>query len=150
MKWLDFHRIPPDGVIEDVPLDAAGLFLILEMEDVAVVVDAKYKRHWEELQEHGWQGQDEDLREQHRTDLLQILAYANLVPTKQVVCCLVYPCSAPTWESLARRGRLFHCSELPNRGRRICVCLTAIPMSAATERIAAPLSEKLRSARSIQ
>lgn len=92
-----------------------------------MVVDAKYKRHWEELQEHGWQGQDEDLREQHRTDLLQILAYANLVPTKQVVCCLVYPCSAPTWESLARRGRLFHCSELPNRGRRICVCLTAIP-----------------------
>lgn len=115
-----------------------------------MVVDAKYKRHWEELQEHGWQGQDEDLREQHRTDLLQILLYANLVPTKQVVCCLVYPCSAPTWESLARRGRLFHCSELPNRGRRICVCLTAIPMSAATERIAAPLSEKLRSARSIQ
>jgi broad-specificity NMP kinase len=28
------------------------------MEDVAVVVDAKYKRHWEELQEHGWQGQE--------------------------------------------------------------------------------------------
>ena len=54
--------------------------LILEMEDVAVVVDAKYKRHWEDLQEHGWQGQDEDLREQHRADLLQILAYANLVP----------------------------------------------------------------------
>ena len=49
-----------------------------------MVVDAKYKRHWEELQEHGWQRQDEDLRERHRTDLLQILAYANLVPTKQV------------------------------------------------------------------
>ncbi len=124
--------------------------LILEMEEVAVIVDAKYKRHWEELQERGWRGQDDDLREQHRADLLQILAYANLVSSKQVICCLVYPCSMPTWESLARRGRLFHCSELPKRGRRTHVWLTAIPMSAATDRIAAPLSEKLRFARSIQ
>jgi hypothetical protein len=124
--------------------------LILEMDDVAVIVDAKYKRHWEELQEHGWRGQDDDFREQHRADLLQILAYANLVPTKQVVCCLVYPCATPTWESLARRGLLFHCSELPNRGRRIHVWLTAIPMSAARDCLAAPLSEKLRSASSVQ
>jgi len=120
--------------------------LILEMEDVTVIVDAKYKRHWEELQEHGWRGQDDDLREQHRADLLQVLAYANLVSTKQVICCLVYPCSTPTWESLFRRGRLFHCSELPNRGRRIHVWLTALPMSAAGDHVASPFSEKLRSA----
>jgi hypothetical protein len=119
--------------------------LILEMEGVSVIVDAKYKRHWEELQERAWGGQDDDFREQHRADLLQILAYANLVSSKEVICCLVYPCSAPTWESLARRGRLFHCSELPNRGRRIHVWLTAIPMSAAGDRIATPLTEKLRS-----
>jgi hypothetical protein len=118
--------------------------LILEMEDLAVIVDAKYKRHWEELQERGWRGQDDDLREQHRADLLQVLAYANLASTKQVVCCLVYPCSTPTWESLARRGRLFHCSELPNRGRRIRLWLTAIPMSAAADRVSSPFSEKLR------
>ena len=43
--------------------------------------------------------------------------------------------------ALARRGRLFHCSELPKRSRRTQVWLTAIPMSAATDRIAAPLSE---------
>lgn len=122
--------------------------LILEMEDISLIVDAKYKRHWEELQERGWRGQADDLREQHRADLLQVLAYANLVSTKQVVCCLVYPCSTATWESLARRGRLFHCSELPNRGRRIGVWLTAIPMSAAADRVASPFSEKVRSVRS--
>jgi hypothetical protein len=122
--------------------------LILEMEDFAVVVDAKYKRHWEELQERGWLGQDDDLREQHRIDLLQVLAYANLVSAKDVVCCLIYPCSTQTWESLARRDRLFHCSELPNRGRRIRVWLTAIPMSAAVDNIASRFSEKLRSVRS--
>ena len=123
--------------------------LILEMEDVAIIVDAKYKKHWEELQERGWRGQDDDLREQHRADLLQVLAYANLVSTKHVVCCLVYPCSSATWESLARRDRLFHCSELPNRGRSIQVWLSAIPMSAAAHGIATPFSEKLRSARSM-
>lgn len=124
--------------------------LILEMDKVAVIVDAKYKRHWEELQERGWRGQADDLRERHRADLLQILAYANLVSTRQVICCLVYPCSTLTWESLARRQRLFHCSELPNRGRQIHVWLTAIPMTAARDRIAASFVEKLRATRSTQ
>jgi McrBC 5-methylcytosine restriction system component len=121
--------------------------LILEKEDLAVIVDAKYKRHWEELQERPG-AQDEDLREQHRVDLLQVLAYANLVSQKEIICCLVYPCSLSTWESLARRDRLFHCSELPNRGRRIHVWLTAIPMSAAVAGVASAVSEKLRSVRS--
>jgi hypothetical protein len=118
--------------------------LILELENVTVIVDAKYKRHWEELQYGGWSGQPEELREQHRADLLQVLAYANLVSAREVICCLVYPCSLTTWESLVRRGRLFHQSELPNRGRRVRVWLTAIPMCAAAERVAAPFSAQLR------
>lgn len=122
--------------------------IILETDELSVIVDAKYKRHWEELQECGWRGQDDHLREQHRADLLQVLAYANLVSSKQVVCCLIYPCSTPTWESLARRGRLFHCSELPHRGRRIRVWLTAVPMSAAADRVAVPFTDKLRSIQS--
>ena len=65
-------------------------------------------------------------------------------------CCLLYPCSTSTWDSLVRRDRLFHCSELPNRGRRIHVWLSAVPMSAAADRIAAPFIDKLRSALSIR
>jgi 5-methylcytosine-specific restriction endonuclease McrBC regulatory subunit McrC len=121
---------------------------ILEMENAAVIVDAKYKRHWEELQEGGWHGQANDLREQHRVDLLQVLAYANLVSSREVVCCLVYPCSATTWESLVKRGRLFHKSELPNRGRRVRVWLTAVPMSAEAERIGSVFSGHLRGTQS--
>jgi 5-methylcytosine-specific restriction endonuclease McrBC regulatory subunit McrC len=113
-----------------------------------VVVDAKYKRHWEELQEGRWHERSDELREQHRADLLQVLAYANLVSNREVVCCLVYPCSLTTWESLARRGRLFHQSELPNRGRRVRVWLTAVPMSAAIERVTTPFHDQLRSLRS--
>jgi hypothetical protein len=122
--------------------------LILELGNAAIIIDAKYKRHWEELQDGGWGRQDDELREQHRADLLQVLAYANLVSARDVVCCLVYPCSMKTWESLARRRRLFHQSELPNRGRRIRVWLTAVPMSAAAERVASPFSDQLRSLRS--
>jgi 5-methylcytosine-specific restriction endonuclease McrBC regulatory subunit McrC len=115
------------------------------MENVTVIVDAKYKRHWEELQDGGWSGQTDELRERHRADLLQVLAYANLVGTRDVVCCLVYPCSMTTWESLVRRGRLFHQSELPNRGRRVRVWLTAMPMCVAAELVASPFQNQLRS-----
>jgi 5-methylcytosine-specific restriction endonuclease McrBC regulatory subunit McrC len=117
----------------------------LELENVTVIVDAKYKRHWEELQDGGWRGLADEVREHHRGDLLQILAYANLVSGREIVCCLVYPCTMTTWESLARRGRLFHQSELPNRGRRIRVWLTAMPMSAAAAEVAQLLSQQLRS-----
>ncbi|HEY1759654.1 MAG TPA: hypothetical protein VGG72_30045 [Bryobacteraceae bacterium] len=123
--------------------------LILELENVTVIVDAKYKRHWEELQDGGWRGLADEAREQHRADLLQVLAYANLVNTREVVCCLVYPCTMTTWESLARRGRLFHQSELPNRGRRIRLWLTAMPMCAASAQVAGPLSERIRSIQSL-
>jgi 5-methylcytosine-specific restriction endonuclease McrBC regulatory subunit McrC len=118
--------------------------LILELETAAIIVDAKYKRHWEELQDGGWRGQTEELREQHRLDLLQVLAYANLVSSRDVVCCLVYPCSATTWESLVKRGRLFHKSELPNRGRRVRVWLTGMPMAASADLIGSLFSDHIR------
>jgi hypothetical protein len=113
--------------------------LVLEMEGTAVIFDAKYKRHWEEMQDGGWHGQSERLREEHRADLLQVLAYANLVRARQVVCCLVYPCSMGTWESLGRRGRCLHKAELPHRGRQVKVWLTAVPMAAGAEEVAGPI-----------
>ncbi len=118
--------------------------LVLEVENAAVIIDAKYKRHWEELQDGNWRNQTDALREQHRADLLQVLAYANLVHSREIVCCLVYPCSAKRWESLVRRGRLIHKSELPNRGRRVHLWLTAAPMSAEPERIGSLFRDHLR------
>ena len=55
--------------------------LLLEHEDMTLIVDAKYKRHWEEINESGWHGTDNEIRERHRPDLLQVLAYANLTST---------------------------------------------------------------------
>jgi hypothetical protein len=84
------------------------------------------------------------LHEEHRQDLLQILAYANLAEAPLVVCCLVYPCSSATWESLRQRRRLFHKAEMFVRSRRILVWLTAVPMCAAADLIAGPLVDEVR------
>lgn len=118
--------------------------LVFRLEGCTLVVDAKYKRHWEELQHGGWAAQPEALREQHRQDLLQILAYANLAEATVTVCCLVYPCSNETWESLRERRRLFHKAEMSVRSRRILVWLTAVPMHAPADRVSEPLVEEIR------
>lgn len=122
--------------------------LILELDGITLILDAKYKRHWEELQEHSWLEQEHDLREQHRQDLLQILAYTNLATQRRVICCLAYPCYLKIWESLEQRGRLFHVAELPSRGRRVQVWLTALPMDSTVERFARPLADRIRKAQS--
>src|SRR5690242_13836324 len=45
--------------------------IVIERKDVVVVIDAKYKRHAEEIERLGWHDVDADLREQHRNDVLQ-------------------------------------------------------------------------------
>jgi 5-methylcytosine-specific restriction endonuclease McrBC regulatory subunit McrC len=57
----------------------------VEWDSSTLIVDAKYKRHWEELQQRSWRDVEEELREQHRNDLLQVLAYANLARTSTVI-----------------------------------------------------------------
>jgi len=118
--------------------------LILESENCTLIIDAKYKRHWEEMEHRSWRLQSDELREQHRVDLLQVLAYANLTGAGRVICCLVYPCSLTTWESLRNRDRLFHRASLPYHSRQIDVWLTAIPMHAQPAQIATPLVEQIR------
>lgn len=120
--------------------------LVLETEGCTIIVDAKYKRHWEELRRGGWTSKEDAFREEHRQDLLQILAYANLAETGLAVCCLVYPCSFATWESLRGRRRLFHKAEMSVRSRRVLVWLTALPMGHAVEAVASPLVDEIRSA----
>lgn len=118
--------------------------LVFELEGCTLIVDAKYKRHWEELQQGRWAAREDDLREEHRRDLLQVLAYANLAEASPVVSCLVYPCSATTWESLRQRRRLFHKAEMFVRSRRTLVWLTAVPMSAGVDLVTSPFVQEIR------
>ena len=118
--------------------------VVLEIDDTTYIVDAKYKRHFEELQQSPWHEQNTNLQESHRADLLQVLAYANLSNTENVVCCLVYPCSEETWASLTKRDRLFHQAEIQSRGRHVRVWLTAVPMGASADTVAGPICAKIR------
>jgi len=118
--------------------------LWIEWENLTVVVDAKYKRHFEELEERPWIQLEETLRQEHRADLLQVLAYAGLARTKSVVACLVYPCRPEKWNSLVERGRLFHNAEVALQGRVLHIWLTAIPMNAMTNLVSQPLEVQIR------
>lgn len=116
----------------------------VEWTSTTLIVDAKYKRHWEEMQTHSWSNVEEQLREQHRNDFLQVLAYANLARTANVIACLAYPCSPKSWESLRERGRLIHRGRLTAGTKSLHIWLTALPMETDVERIAIPFADALR------
>ncbi|MGI6307163.1 MAG: 5-methylcytosine restriction system specificity protein McrC [Dethiobacteria bacterium] len=109
--------------------------LILEREGETIIIDAKYKNHWEELNRESWAGLEKELQEQHREDLLQVLAYSTASESKRVVCCLVYPCRERTWHSLLKRQRLFHKASVRAGSRRVELILTAVPMGVNPEEI---------------
>ncbi|MGC8794641.1 MAG: hypothetical protein ACP5U2_14755 [Bryobacteraceae bacterium] len=108
-----------------------------------LIVDAKYKLHWEELEGSQRGDWGEALREDHRRDLLQVLAYAGLASSRNVIACLVYPCRRETWESLRSRERLFLKAPLPVHGRSLSLWLTAVPLCPTVEEYAGPWAEEL-------
>ncbi len=59
--------------------------------DRTIWIDAKYKAHLTLLGRHGWSGISEHVRETHRADLHQALAYAALADVNTVDTVLVYP-----------------------------------------------------------
>lgn len=65
--------------------------VVLRGNDRTVLIDAKYKAHLSLLASRGWQSLSSDVRDAHRADLHQILAYAALGATDDVDALLVYP-----------------------------------------------------------
>jgi hypothetical protein len=89
------------------------------------IVDAKYKAHYAELDEQAWTRLTDEVREAHRADIHQVLAYASLYDVQDITATLVYPLRRATWEALRELGRdraraeLFHgnrCVRLELRG----------------------------------
>lgn len=117
--------------------------LWLQWGSTSLIVDAKYKRHFEELQSHNWQAMEATWKEQHRNDLLQVLAYANLAEVRTIVTCLVYPCTPATWSYLNQTGKLFHKAELTVGERALHLWMTAAPMKAAVDEISGPIAQEL-------
>ncbi len=117
--------------------------LWLQWGATTLVIDAKYKRHFEELQTHTWGAIEAEWKEQHRNDLLQVLAYANLAESQTIVSCLVYPCTPATWTYLKQSGKLFHKAEITVGARALHLWMTAAPMKAAVDEVAEPIIGEL-------
>lgn len=91
------------------------------------VIDAKYKSHLAEVDYTGWRRFEEDVREAHRADLYQILAYASLYDAEEVSATLVYPLRLSTYTSLRERHRDRSFADLFHGGRRISLELRGLP-----------------------
>lgn len=113
----------------------------LVRDDETIIFDAKYKSHWEEIDERSWHSVSDTTRESHRADLLQVLAYAAASESRKVTCVLVYPCRETTWASLRERKRHAHVAEIPAGARSIKLILAAVPLAGSVESLARALAE---------
>ena len=135
IEWDPPYQGSQRSLLPDVVMDSSSGI---------VIMDAKYKDHWEDLTFHSWSEVEERVREQHRADLLQVLAYAGSFDSSRLVTFLVYPCRTTTWESLKDRQRLFHRATVGVGSRRVNVLLTAVPMDAQMDRVIEPITGELK------
>jgi len=89
----------------------------------------------------GWRNLDEVIRDRHRADLLQVLAYSTLFDAPRIIACLVYPCLPETYMSLRDRGQLVARAIVPAGNRRIEIVLVTAPMGSGAEDTVAKLVE---------
>ena len=109
--------------------------IVIEQENRTIYVDAKYKAHWEDLRRHSWMDLEAEIRERHREDLLQVLAYSTLSHKTSTTACLAYPCTSETWNSLKDRGLLSHKGFIYSGSRKIELVLVAVPMGKRPDEI---------------
>jgi len=121
--------------------------LVVRHEGHVYVVDAKYKGHFQELDEDRWTTLSEELRDEHRRDLHQILAYASLYDGAETTAVLVYPMSTRTWSRLAYHGRTIAQASLTGGGRFVNLALVGLPMKLPADRSFSNLVESWRTIR---
>lgn len=120
--------------------------LVLRHQDVVVVVDAKYKRHAEEIERLGWSGADATLREAHRADVLQALAYSTLFDAPRLVACLAYPAGPSAMAALSERGRIVTRAKVRAGARQVELALLAVPLTGERQVGAMAMEQLLRCA----
>jgi hypothetical protein len=109
--------------------------IVIEQDHRTIYVDAKYKKHFDEIRERGWTRLETEIQERHREDLLQVLAYSTLSGAKATAACLVYPCSPDTWVALKGRKQLSYRGSIYAGERKIELLLIAIPMGNRPEEL---------------
>lgn len=95
------------------------------------IVDAKYKSHLAEIDEGGWRQVSDDIRESHRGDVHQVLAYSALFDAPEITATLAYPLRFETWATLHQRGLDRTTADVYNGARHIRLELWGLPFSSA-------------------
>jgi 5-methylcytosine-specific restriction endonuclease McrBC regulatory subunit McrC len=91
------------------------------------VVDAKYKAHFADLDEHGWREFQDNERSAHRADVHQVLAYAGLFDAEHVTATLAYPLRRETYFALAERGHDRSIASVFHGNREVKLELRGLP-----------------------
>lgn len=102
--------------------------VVLRHGDTVYVIDAKYKGHFQELDDTRWMELQEELRNEHRHNIHQILAYAALFDAPNVVAILAYPMHSATWARLSERGGSVTRAQLHASGRSLSLALAGVPI----------------------
>ncbi|MBZ0271244.1 hypothetical protein K8I61_04360 [bacterium] len=111
LRWSGSNQ-SMGSLMPDVELRAANR---------AVFVDAKYKSHYSLIAQRGWQGLTEKVRDEHRADIHQALAYTSLADVPQVDSLLIYPQLGESTNTSAMVARV-------TSGRRVVrLILVAVP-----------------------
>lgn len=122
LQWSDRSQRSLGSLVPDIVVRRGGS---------VHVVDAKYKGHLAELDEDGWRRLELDVREAHRADVHQVLAYAALYDAVDVKATLVYPLRPATFTRLHAQGRDRSTADLLHGGRRVSLELRGVPFGAA-------------------
>jgi hypothetical protein len=102
--------------------------VLLRTPGASVILDAKYKPHAEMIARQGWDGVPEVIRERHRADVHQVLAYAALEGRERITACLAYPASPEGWSTLVDRGRETMRATIRAEGREVDLVLLAVKL----------------------
>jgi len=96
----------------------------------AWIVDAKYKSHFAEIDENGWRRMADDIRDSHRADLHQVLAYTSLFEAEEITATLAYPLRQDTWMALKARGLDRSTADVYHGTRHVTLELWGLPFGA--------------------
>ncbi len=118
--------------------------VVIERNDVVLVLDAKYKQHAEDIRRLGWFGTADAVREQHRADLLQALAYSTLFDAPRIVTLLVYPCGIDEWRALRSAGTVLALARARTAPRNVEIGLLAVPLGGDPREPGGVLEDVLR------
>ena len=107
--------------------------IVVARQDSVWIVDAKYKSHFAEIDEAGWRQMADSLRESHRADIHQVLAYSALFDTPEVKATLAFPLRHSTWVGLEKRGLDRSVADIYNGSRHIQLELWGLPFGAGRD-----------------